>query len=178
MNNIISLLNSANDEMNIYRYMKAEHLAEWFDKKTIRMANPETWDDPFEKFMREAIFAQKIPQDHENGEIFGLCFSKNGASDALWKIYSPTGQGLRICTTIGKLRSQLAISPQLTPGRTFIGKVNYTNGEGIKATADSIRQRGPKKSSMRLIAKAMMEKRVPLKFEEEGNPPTFDGSGK
>ena len=165
MSHIISLLNSVDENMRIYRFMEAEHLAEWLVTGKTRLNNPETWPDPFEKFTRENFFPKTKPINYENGKVFALCFSRDGISDALWKIYSPSKNSLRISTTIGALREELALSQELMEGQTFIGKVKYTSGLDIRKKVETITLR--KNASTKSIALALMEKRKPFKFEEE-----------
>lgn len=79
---------------NLYRIMDFSRVVQLFEKKELYFANPSTWDDPYEQLIKHS-------KDHA---LFGQCWSRTYNSDALWRIYSKDGMGVRISTTEEKLR--------------------------------------------------------------------------
>ncbi|WP_310048913.1 DUF2971 domain-containing protein [Pseudomonas fluorescens] len=79
---------------NLYRIMDFSRVVQLFEKKELYFANPSTWDDPYEQLLKHS-------KDHA---LFGQCWSRTFSSDALWRIYSKDGMGVRISTTEEKLR--------------------------------------------------------------------------
>lgn len=70
----------------IYRIMDFPRVVEIFKKNKIYFAHPSSWDDPYETRLRH-------PKTHQ---IFASCWCQSGISDAMWRIYSPHGLGVRI----------------------------------------------------------------------------------
>lgn len=92
--------------------------------------NPKQWDDPFENFFLKANAIEP------NGEVvslegianfwYGQCWTYNKESDALWRIYRPNKDGVRVATTIRKLFSCiLDKNDDFRSLKYFIGKVSY-----------------------------------------------------
>lgn len=80
--------------INLYRIMDFARVVQIFERKELYFANPSTWDDPYEQLIRHS-------KDHA---VFGQCWSRTYSSDALWRIYSKDGMGVRISTTEQRFR--------------------------------------------------------------------------
>lgn len=162
-----SLLASAALRADIFRILRFEHLAAWFESGRIPLLSPSKWEDPFERAVMNAVLDKKGARDSVRARMYGLCLSKNGISDALWRIYSPTQNGIRIRLPVITLIDALSRSPELLGGKTFVGAVNYVS------TAEWSKQMGQVKSNMdqhgdaAAIAKMMLLKRTPFKHEDE-----------
>jgi len=86
---------------------------------------PEKWDDPYEKALQTHY--------ENNGaltndmKVYGLCWSVEGRSDALWRIYSPNKLGIRVSTTVGNLIESIEFNGELDAlrQRTLLGQVTY-----------------------------------------------------
>lgn len=79
---------------NLYRIMEFTRVVQLFKNKELYFANPSTWDDPYEQLIKHS-------KDHA---LFGQCWSRTHSSDALWRIYSKDGMGVRISTTEEKFK--------------------------------------------------------------------------
>ena len=89
----------------IYRIEPFDRLIEILRSKRLTLVSPSKWEDPFENFILSAKI--KVGQhklafaDHDR--FYGSCWTWKGYSDALWRIYSPDKQGVRLRTSIRKL---------------------------------------------------------------------------
>jgi hypothetical protein len=85
-------------EKRLYRIMDFSRVVQIFDREEIYFAKPSSWDDPYEQQIKHA-------KDHA---VFAQCWGENPTSDAMWRIYSQHGTGVRISTTVGKLEDVMA----------------------------------------------------------------------
>jgi hypothetical protein len=93
------------------------------------LVNPSKWDDPFENFMMNSTIEFKSGIQVSIGfrdNIYGQCWTRTKESDAMWRIYSPNKNGVRLSTTPRKLIDELKeISINSKNTDCFIGKVKY-----------------------------------------------------
>jgi hypothetical protein len=91
---------------------------------------PSLWEDPFEniifKSKVQTQLGSEILVDRIRESFFGQCWTLNVESDALWRIYSPQKDGIRVTTTIGKLFDSFWSNQYYFKSlKFFIGKVKY-----------------------------------------------------
>lgn len=164
---VTRLLPKVSKMQDIYRILSFDHLAEWFESKKFVLLSPSKWEDPFEKYLMEKIFPDKEKLSYEKGRMYGLCFSKVGISDALWKIYSPNQFGIRIKTSPLLLANAINTAPSLAAGRTYIGPVNYFPTKKIKDEAKTLKLRIENKRETDDVANIMLLKRNAFSHEKE-----------
>lgn len=101
------------------------------DKKTVCIRDVcGLWDDPFENFILQGRGRTSNGRTVSFGmreSLFGQCWTLNWESDAMWRIYSPDKNGVKIRTTIKKLFESIynAIPTGKRNVSCFIGKVEY-----------------------------------------------------
>ena len=110
----------------IYRVFTLERLLAACTTKRNTLVKPKKWDDPFENFvLTQAI---KVNPSHPSigvkDRFYGQCWSFERESDAMWRIYSPGKEGVKVRTTIGKLFASLNGAKE-RKGHCFIGQVDY-----------------------------------------------------
>lgn len=81
----------------LYRIMDFDRVVQIFEKKELYFGKPRIWDDPYENILSHS------KSDH----IFSQCWSFSSVSDAMWRIYSKHGMGVRISTSFEKLDASL-----------------------------------------------------------------------
>ncbi|WP_175652384.1 DUF2971 domain-containing protein [Pseudomonas sp. Marseille-P9899] len=96
-----------------------------FESETLYFANPSVWDDPYEKRL-------KHPNDHA---IFAQCWGQMGISDAMWRIYSSNGLGVRISTTPRKLRETIRAAIKESELKYRLRAVEYKSKTDLDQTA-------------------------------------------
>jgi hypothetical protein len=94
---------------------------------------PKKWDDPFENFILTRAVAAKqgmYPNINVQANFYGQCWTELKESDAIWRIYSPDKNGVKVKTTIGKLLKSLVKAT--SNGECFIGRVSYLKDASLK----------------------------------------------
>jgi hypothetical protein len=114
-NNYLNL-SQRDRRMRIYRIISVARMYEMFDTRTSVLVNPNKWKDPFESVVH-AIFPTV--------GLFGQCWTRHTASDAMWRIYSPNSCSVRIRVKLNALVTTLSRSLCGTCGIAFIGSVKY-----------------------------------------------------
>lgn len=99
----------------LYRILDFTRVVQIFEKGELYFANPGVWDDPYEKRIKHS----------KNHAVFAQCWSSAPISDAMWRIYSQNGMGVRISTTRSKLESVLNTSAKLKKYSSRVAKVRY-----------------------------------------------------
>jgi hypothetical protein len=140
-----------------------------FDKKVNTLVKPVLWDDPFENFIL------KSPGIMPNGEnvrfgfhdhLYGQCWSLKVESDAIWRIFAPDKDGVKIRTTVNKLYYSLyeQANPANKDISCFIGKVKYLAKKKLIEYVDNF---NPIDSRGDRIASSLLIKRTPFSHENE-----------
>lgn len=124
-------------DTNIYRVLSYQRLIEIFQNNNNTLVKPKEWDDPFENFILNCTARLRDGLEFQiefRDDFYGQCWSLVRESDAMWRIYSPEQNSVKIKTTICKLFAPLfdigtdslnqATSHNLS---SFIGKVKYSS---------------------------------------------------
>jgi hypothetical protein len=119
----------------IYRVFGIQRLFEIFSTCKNTLVRPTLWDDPFENFiLTQAIQVTKNPNAYiaVRDGFYGQCWSMIKESDAMWRIYSPDKNGVKVKTTVGKLFDSFCNSQEVIQGECFIGKVSYMKDSKLR----------------------------------------------
>jgi hypothetical protein len=162
-----SLLSQPIEDKYLYRILSFDYLVEWFETRKLPLLSPSLWEDPFERALMKSVFPDNQQLEYQKGRMYGLCFSLDGISDALWRIYSPSQHGVRIKTTADHLAKAMSYAPELTTGRTYIGQVDYLGTNALKTRARDIRKRLVATKDTSAVAETMLLKRQPFRHERE-----------
>ena len=176
--------------IQLYRTFGIERLFQLLSEKKLALLEPSKWDDPYERALQNLVTS-----DNPEGRpgVFGLCWTTQARSDALWRIYSPTKLGVRISTTVGRLYEALVSNTRdnIKPENLFLGRVSYLPERSSKGMpfdfgkfalglieqdfrrpisniADAIEDMiATDPSTPRDVAKALYLKRTPFDHEKE-----------
>lgn len=156
---------------NIYRIFSVERLFELFEKKENALVKPELWDDPFENFILNTPMVLKTHKKYKSAfrnRGYGQCWTLTIESDAMWRIYSPNKDGVKIQTKIRKLYQSLySAQASYGPVSCFIGKVKYYPKEKIDKLVKD-RLAGTKQFNGNFgQARSLLFKRNAFKHEKE-----------
>ncbi|OYZ01878.1 MAG: hypothetical protein B7Y37_04590 [Sphingobacteriia bacterium 28-36-52] len=135
--NLVFLTESELDRP-LYRIFSFQRLEEIFQENKLTLVKPRLWEDPFENFILNSIGYLPDGREFQIGfrdNFYGQCWSLTKESDAMWRIYSPKKNGVKVKTTIRKLFTPLfqaggkhtknnGIMYNLS---SFVGKVKYAN---------------------------------------------------
>jgi hypothetical protein len=127
-----------NPNTPIYRIFTLERGLETIIGKKLTLVRPSLWDDPYENALYQTPIqtdkGENISVEPLRDCLYAQCWTEDGNSDALWRIYSPYKNGFRATTTVGKLLKAIS-EKQAVPVRKcdcFIGKVNYCHQEIVE----------------------------------------------
>ncbi len=154
----------------IYRIVSVERLFELFEKRQNVLVKPKKWQDPFENFIMRSQFRLRTGElatlafrDH----FYGQCWTLHRASDAMWRIYSPRADAVRIRTTICKLAESLAQTcGEWAHTEAFVGRVRYLPSKVLKIYAINVFD-GVDAPSSRMFAETLLVKRPAFAHERE-----------
>ncbi len=123
-------------DRNIYRVFSFDRLKEIFNTSQVTLVKPKLWDDPFENFILNSTGILPSGREFQIGfrnSFYGQCWSLTKESDAMWRIYSPKKNGVKIKTTIRKLFEPLfqrgGVNRKMNGNQynlsSFVGRVRY-----------------------------------------------------
>lgn len=162
-------------QRKLYRIMRFDHLLSLFRDKENVLVPPAKWDDPFENFVLKSPAIMPTGEVVEWGfreDFYGQCWTFHKASDAMWRIYSPggdgtppEGRGVRIRTTAETLLRSLAVAAgPHAPQQAFLGRVRYL-------TQDKMKDFGNRAIRLPLnaadFARTLLVKRLAFRHERE-----------
>lgn len=126
--NFINLSQSDLDRP-IYRVFTKERFSEMLITRKLVLVRPSLWEDPFENYIMNATGELKdgrLFKMEFRERFYGQCWTLKKESDALWRIYAPDENGIKVQTTIRKLFNVLYNrAGTFRDISCFIGKVRY-----------------------------------------------------
>jgi hypothetical protein len=168
MTDPIHILGKLERNEKIYRIFTREHFFSLFEGSENVLVSPKKWEDPFETVVLNAEVRTINGESgkflfHDN--VYGQCWSRHAASDAMWQIYSKSKNAIRVRTTVEKLINSLwVMHGERAHVTCFIGKVDYLSERKLKEFARSIFKNG---ITHEAIARSMLVKRKAYEHERE-----------
>ena len=94
-------------DLTIYRVFSMHWFSDLITNNRNGLVNPAFWEDPFENFFLQnnavTRSGELVSMETLRESWYGQCWTRNRDSDAMWRIYSPKNDGVRVTTTIRKL---------------------------------------------------------------------------
>jgi hypothetical protein len=125
-----NLLDVADADVPIYRIFSKQRFLDLLASGQNGLVNPSKWEDPFENFFLRSLVVgpggERISIRDLAADWYGQCWTYNNDTDAMWRIYSHTKDGVKVGTTVRKLFARF-----YDPGdrfadlKFFCGKVGY-----------------------------------------------------
>lgn len=129
-------------DTKIYRVFPLVRVLDLFEKSRNILVRPRLWDDPFENFFlgaRAFYDSAEVDMSILKESWYGQCWTTLAESDAMWRIYSPTKDGVCVGTTVGKLfRSYYDETNSRSALKMFIGRVAYKGENEIAVMAEDL----------------------------------------
>lgn len=116
----------------IYKFMDLKYLLKILTENKLSFLKVNNWDDPYENFIFKSDFHIGNKKIDTNilmqfaDSSFGQSWTLNTETDALWRIYSPSKNSVRIRTTIGKLYETM-LTKSDDSLYCLLGDVKYKN---------------------------------------------------
>ncbi|MCP4320043.1 MAG: DUF2971 domain-containing protein [Hyphomicrobiales bacterium] len=153
----------------IYRIIKKKRFFGLFDDEQNTLCRPSEWDDPFENFILTSPVKRPDGSTGKfefHNDVYGQCWTRKKASDALWRIYSPDNTAVRIKSRVGKLLAQLETARDAhAQSECFIGRVSYPSQKRLKEFARTLFKNEIRNEFA--IAKSLLAKRYAFVHEQE-----------
>ena len=152
----------------IYRFFSRKRFFQLFEDRQNALVLPTKWNDPFENvFLRTEVrtkAGEKVKLDFHD-DVYGQCWTLECASDAMWRIYSPKQDAIRVRTTVGKLIESIsAHNGDWAHTTCFIGRVNYLRENELSEFGKVVFSTG---LSGETIARSLTVKHKAYKYENE-----------
>lgn len=128
------------DEWNtpIFRFTTTDRILTLIYKGRNTLVSPRKWKDPFEDILSKIKFRKVDGELYKHpfrDRVYGQCWTKTEETDAVWRMYIPNGNGVRLKTTINKLYQSLVDAKETTYVEThcYIGRVEYKTEDELRA---------------------------------------------
>lgn len=151
------------DSQRLYRILDFTRAVQIFEKRELYFANPGSWDDPYEKRLKHS----------KNHAVFAQCWSSSPTSDAMWRIYSQNGMGVRISTTKAKLDQALSESTKLKKYQFRVAKVTYLSTFNLTKKINTIAYYLNEEFKISRAVDALYIKRLAFNHEKEWRATLF-----
>lgn len=168
--NYLNFYASSCDEF-VYRIVSIERLFELFASKKNVLVKPRKWEDPFENFILGCRV--QLPDGTQatfgfQDQFYGQCWTLQSASDAMWRIYSPESNAVRVRSTVRKLGESLwRHSGNSARDEVFIGRVRYLACRKLEKFAKGVLRSAGGQLPMKLFAGTLLVKRPAFRHERE-----------
>jgi hypothetical protein len=109
----------------IFKFMPFEYVVRLLKDNQLLVAQTQKWEDVYENFLLKARMSAELKKYAP--VFYGQCWSFKRETDALWRIYSPSKDSVRIKTTIKKLAEAALLEKTSEPQtlRQVIAPVRY-----------------------------------------------------
>lgn len=135
-------LDSHETQRFVYRITTVDRVKDLFSSGLNTLVKPRMWDDPFENFIlgsRVQLKSGQIIRYDLHERMYGQCWTFHKSSDAMWRIYAPAKNGVRLRSRISSLARQFfnAHPSNYSEAQCCIGRVLYLNSRKMKEAANS-----------------------------------------
>lgn len=164
-----NMLNGITDELQIYKFMPLKYTLSMVQNNQLTINRISSWSDVYENYMLKQDYSLQdgTPIDviNQTAGIYGQCWTYLPESDAMWRIYSPSFDTIRIKTTVEKLYDAL-YQTDYNMADTYIGLVKYELQVDID---NNVRSLSPISSNdfLKEVIKGAFVKRMEFEHEKE-----------
>lgn len=123
-----NMLNGVDEKLPIYKFMPLQYTLAMAQNNLLTINRISSWPDVYENYMLKQDYSLQdgtiVDVINQAEGIYGQCWTYLPESDAMWRIYSPNLDTIRIKTTVGKLYDALYQTDN-NMADTYIGLVQY-----------------------------------------------------
>ena len=153
----------------IYKFMPLHYVLSLFQNRCLYYQKTDLWEDPYENFFLKQDFRMNdgtsVDATTLISGVFGMCWTLQRESDALWRIYSKDKEAVRVRTTAGKLFDATYLTDE-DHNHAYIGKVQYMRITEIEDKMLSFSPISPLDINL-IWTQSMFLKRTEFKHEKE-----------
>jgi hypothetical protein len=170
----LQFLNGLALDTKIYKYIPIEYVESMFKSKKLIFGKVNDWDDVYENYFLKQDLRMSTGVSIDTSSVMERCYGQSWTlleeSDAMWRIYSPHKDAVRVSTTAEKLIDVLYVDDSCS-ANTYIGSVIYRSRKDIEEELSSMQQGGltiePSFSLEALIRDSLYTKRSEFEHEHE-----------
>lgn len=164
-----NMLNGVVDGLPIYKFMPLKYTLAMVQNKLLTINRISSWPDVYENYMLKQSYSlndgTSIDVINQVSCIYGQCWTYLPESDAMWRIYSPSKDTIRIKTTVEKLYNSLYQSDR-NMADTYVGLVRYENQADIDRYVQALSPIDPA-NFLKEVIKGAFVKRKEFEHEKE-----------
>lgn len=164
-----NMLNGIDENAPIYKFMPLQYTLFMANNNLLTINRVSTWQDVYENYIlkQEYQLQDGTPVNVVNRTdgVYGQCWTLCPENDAMWRIYSPNKDAIRIKTTVRKLFDALYLTDQ-NMADTFIGKVEYQSQAQIDSYVQALSSVNPQQFIIEMKKGAFI-KRQEFAHEQE-----------
>lgn len=164
-----NMLNDVVDELPIYKFMPLQYTLAMAQNNLLTINRINSWPDVYENYMLKQVYSLQdgTPIDviNQADGIYGQSWTYLPESDAMWRIYSPTQDTIRIKTTVEKLYDALYQSDH-NMADTYVGLVRYERQTDIDSAVQALSPLAPG-NFLKEVIKGAFVKRLEFEHEKE-----------
>jgi hypothetical protein len=151
---------------SIHHYLEYPHALAIFANDRLRLANPGTWPDPYERAWHHALFDKQGPLHKSSAYV--LCWNKSHSEEPAWRMagFQRANPIVRIRCRIGDLVAAAGQLIEQRPGYFFIGKVAYERELKLDSRTRTVAPAAAKEIKP-TAANLLLKKRHAFRFENE-----------
>ena len=143
------------EKKRIYRVFRLGRFLEMLEHRTNTLVRPALWEDPWEEWWSGLVrnrLGASFPAD-----VFGQCWTTSKESDAMWRVYAPLRDGVKVRTTVSALRESVS-DANLRYRATVSGTFYWTDGKLKKwgtGVIGHLEKKKPKPGDLKDVRKAL-----------------------
>jgi hypothetical protein len=145
------------DKGYIYRFVEFHRAVEIFENGAVFFARPSLWHDPYEVRI----------QHKRSAALFAQCWCQTAMTEAMWRIYSPHGTGVRIRTTKERFSAAVGAWAKRKRHGWRDGEVEYMEPGPLARYYKELEAQLKAKFDVRRAADALFVKREAFRHENE-----------
>jgi hypothetical protein len=139
-----NLLDIPNPNVPLFRIYPKHRFLDLLRTRKNALRKPRLWDDPFENFfLRSSVIGphgERISIEKLAEDWYGQCWTLNEDTDAMWRIYSHSKDGIKVRTTIRKLFDSFYDgNDNFADLKFLVGKVQYWKEADITRFMSEVR---------------------------------------
>ena len=162
-----NMLNDITDNLPIYKFMPLQYTLAMVQNNQLTINRISSWPDVYENYMLQQNYylndGTPIDVINQADGIYGQCWTYLKESDAMWRIYSPQIDTIRIKTTVEKLYDALYQNDH-NMADTYIGLVRYESQNDIDSYVQGLSPLDPGDFLKEVINGAFVKR---LEFDHE-----------
>ena len=164
-----NMYNGIEENAPIYKFMPLNYVLLMVQNNLLTINRISSWPDVYENYMLKQQYQLQdgtpVGVVHQTDGVYGQCWTLCPETDAMWRIYSPNMDAVRIRTTVSKLYDALYLSDH-NMADTFIGKVRYRPQADIENEVQSLSPLSPGQF-IKEVARRAFDKRLEFSHEDE-----------